>query len=1041
VQYTSVGSAGPYSFSFAILDEGDLAVYDATTLKTLTTHYEVSITPSTGTGSITFTGGNEPTSGNIVTIISDQAVARTSDFTTAGDYRAATINDELDRITIIQQQLESLIRRVPQINVFSNRDVSDSGAGPLAFPYGSTAAAVTAQADAFIKFDALGTSLETSATGAAQSLAGDGTEALPYYSYSADPNSGAWRVGADQLGWSVGGTKGLDLSTTGLTVTGTLDVGGDTSAGDNAAMGYTAAEGLILTGQGSTNDVTIKNDADAIALEVPTGTQNVNALGNLTVTGNFQVNGTTTTIATTNVVTTDFLIELNNTAASNANDMGVIMERGSTGDNAAFIWDESGDYFQVGTTTATGASTGNLTVADAQFHAAGLTLSGTSSDLGTVTTIDIDGGTVDGAVVGGASAAAVTGTTVTGVSLVASQDLALATGATVTGIDNGVISTGSATLLATQGAIDTAINSSSKAAGISMTWETTTTDTDQGVGKVWANHGTLSSATVLYFDDVERNSVSINALIDSLDDPTASNSATIYIQEAGTATAGAVFAVSGNVVSASSYSKVSVTHVATFGTLSDGDVVGVTFAFSGDDGGGMANVVEDTTPQLGGFLDANSKFISHSQGAAIASVAGDTDIWANFDGNTVHITGTNAITDFGTPKSAGDSMWVIFDGAASVVDSATITVVGNANFQAAANDMAIVYALTTSTFLFVPLPNAGFPTGSIADDAITLSKLAAGTDGELITWDASGDPAAVAVGTATHVLTSNGAGSAPTFQAASSQGKNLIINGGFQVNQRAYVSTTNTADGTYMHDRWRSGSADSSYTFSVASPASPQTITIAANDSIEQVIEGANVGTAGTHTISWTGTATARAVVNTQSMSGNFAVSPITVTAVLNQVITIQFTGADAAGGSTEATDTGTLGKVQCELGSASDFEHRDYASELARCSRYFFQYNQNTGPYQREHWGTHNVSTTQSDVAIQYPVAMRTAPTFSTGASVDDWRINGASCSAIPATVNVIHEAACRVRFTVASGLVLNEAAFIDARVAGAKLVFDAEL
>ena len=132
---------------------------------------------------------------------------------------------------------------------------------------------------------------------------------------------------------------------------------------------------------------------------------------------------------------------------------------------------------------------------------------------------------------------------------------------------------------------------------------------------------------------------------------------------------------------------------------------------------------------------------------------------------------------------------------------------------------------------------------------------------------------------------------------------------------------------------------------------------------------------------------------------------------------------------------------IQLEVGSAaSDFEHRDYASELARCSRYFFQYNQNTGPYQREHWGTHNVSTTQSDVAIQYPVAMRTAPTFSTGASVDDWRINGASCSAIPATVNVIHEAACRVRFTVASGLILNEAAFIDARVAGAKLVFSAE-
>jgi hypothetical protein len=58
---------------------------------------------------------------------------------------------------------------------------------------------------------------------------------------------------------------------------------GDTSSGDNAAIGYTAAEGLILTGQGSTGDVTIKNDADAVVLQVPTGTTNVNIVGNLDV--------------------------------------------------------------------------------------------------------------------------------------------------------------------------------------------------------------------------------------------------------------------------------------------------------------------------------------------------------------------------------------------------------------------------------------------------------------------------------------------------------------------------------------------------------------------------------------------------------------------------------------------------------------------------------------------------------------------------------------------------------------------------------------
>ena len=55
---------------------------------------------------------------------------------------------------------------------------------------------------------------------------------------------------------------------------------------------------------------------------------------------------------------------------------------------------------------------------------------------------------------------------------------------------------------------------------------------------------------------------------------------------------------------------------------------------------------------------------------------------------------------------------------------------------------------------------------TVADDAITLAKMASGTDGNLITYDASGNPAYVATGNANQVLTSNGAGAAPTFQAA-----------------------------------------------------------------------------------------------------------------------------------------------------------------------------------------------------------------------------------------------------------------------------------
>jgi hypothetical protein len=77
---------------------------------------------------------------------------------------------------------------------------------------------------------------------------------------------------------------GSTLAATGnVTATGTFEPSGDTSTGDNAAIGYTSAEGLILTGQGSTNDVTIKNDADADVLKIPTGTTNVGIVGNLNI--------------------------------------------------------------------------------------------------------------------------------------------------------------------------------------------------------------------------------------------------------------------------------------------------------------------------------------------------------------------------------------------------------------------------------------------------------------------------------------------------------------------------------------------------------------------------------------------------------------------------------------------------------------------------------------------------------------------------------------------------------------------------------------
>ena len=106
----------------------------------------------------------------------------------------------------------------------------------------------------------------------------------------------------------------------------------------------------------------------------------LSATGNLTVSGNLIVSGTTTTVNSTNTTLDDNLLELNSGATSNANDSGIIIERGSTGNNAIFVWDESADGFIVGTTTATASDTGNLSITAAPFAAS--TLSATELDMG-----------------------------------------------------------------------------------------------------------------------------------------------------------------------------------------------------------------------------------------------------------------------------------------------------------------------------------------------------------------------------------------------------------------------------------------------------------------------------------------------------------------------------------------------------------------------------------------------------------------------------------------------------------------------------------
>ena len=77
---------------------------------------------------------------------------------------------------------------------------------------------------------------------------------------------------------------------------------------------------------------------------------------------NFLIIGETTVINTINTSIKDNLLELNKDVTINSSDIGIIMNRGITGNSALFMWDETEDEFALGTTTSNANSTGNLNI-------------------------------------------------------------------------------------------------------------------------------------------------------------------------------------------------------------------------------------------------------------------------------------------------------------------------------------------------------------------------------------------------------------------------------------------------------------------------------------------------------------------------------------------------------------------------------------------------------------------------------------------------------------------------------------------------------
>ena len=201
--------------------------------------------------------------------------------------------------------------------------------------------------------------------------------------------------------------------------------------------------------------------------------------------------------------------------------------------------------------------------------------------------------------------------------------------------------------------------------------------------------------------------------------------------------------------------------------------------------------------------------------------------------------------------------------------------------------------------------------------------------GDLIAASAADTAARLAVGTNGQLLAANSSASTGlewVNAPASGIAPNLVINGNFTFNQRAYVSAANLASGAYGFDRWKSNYTNTTLTFTAA-PAG-QSVTISTSGGLQQYVEQGNVP-AGSYVLSWSGTATGR-IYNEGSTPPSYAASPVTFTADGSANVIVEFTASGSAK---------TLSKVKLELGStptAFVYAGNDLAGELASCQRYY---------------------------------------------------------------------------------------------------------
>ena len=323
-----------------------------------------------------------------------------------------------------------------------------------------------------------------------------------------------------------------------------------------------------------------------------------------------------------------------------------------------------------------------------------------------------------------------------------------------------------------------------------------------------------------------------------------------------------------------------------------------------------------------------------------------------------------------------------------------------------------------------------------SDDPNAIQNTIVDAKGDLITATAADTPARLAAGNNGETLVADSSTSTGLrYSALFGANKNKIINGDFNINQRAFSSTTST--GVYSFDRWLTNFSDGTNTFSAESftpGAAPvagyegknyirivttgQTTT-GAFTRYDQRIEDVRTFAGQTVTVSFwaqAGSGTPGISVELQQNFGSGGSPSSVVNGIIaspaNQAISTSWArysytisvpsisgktigtnensyfqlGLFVSAGSNFNARTGSLGiqsntfniwGVQVEAGSvATPFQTATgtIQGETALCQRYYYRLN-SPGSFTRMATGM-AFSTTASEVVVPFPVSMRIKPT-----------------------------------------------------------------